>query len=198
MQVDRWFPVQVGRLDVEEEVRLATEEKVLAWLKEHPLEHHAEASVKTSFRNGERNLFKTADLRELEDAVLFACFSYMKILGVELPKGCTMESWVNVCDQNAVEQIHDHFGSFLSGCYYVAGQPKGGEFFIQDPVAERRLWGCQANVEDEGCEVRSHALYEPLPGRILIFQSWMPHGVLRQTSDQPRISVAFNLNTRWK
>ena len=42
----------------------------------------------------------------------------------------------------------------------------------------------------------SSASYLPKPGRMLLFQSWMPHSVLKNNSEKTRISIAFNVNPK--
>jgi uncharacterized protein (TIGR02466 family) len=197
MHIENWFPVQIGHVDLDEEVRKATDAKVLAWLENNQPGHHAEDTLRTTYF-GEKDLIQQAGLVELQEEILKACYIYLRTLGVAPPLSFSLESWVNVFDHNSSEQIHDHFGAILSGCYYVKAPEGSGSFFVPDPIGERRMWGTHTFLETEDCTVKSHAIYEATPGRMLVFQSWMPHGVFRQAAQEPRISVAFNLQNRWK
>jgi uncharacterized protein (TIGR02466 family) len=103
--------------------------------------------------------------------------------------------WAVVNGPGASNVVHTHPHSFLSGVYYVAAEPGAGAVFLLDPrpaavmttppVTEFTPWTFH--------QVR----YEPRPGRVLLFPSWLQHGVEPNGSAAERVVVSFNVGLRW-
>lgn len=103
--------------------------------------------------------------------------------------------WANINGPGASNVVHTHPHCFLSGAYYVQANPESGAIFFLDPrpaavmiappMTEFTPWTFQ--------RVR----YEPKPGRMLIFPSWLQHGVEPNRGDADRICVSFNIGARW-
>jgi uncharacterized protein (TIGR02466 family) len=99
--------------------------------------------------------------------------------------------WANVNGKNASNAVHNHAHSLLSGVYYVQAAPGCGALVFRDPrdaavmmappVREYTPWTFQS--------VR----YEPVAGRMLLFPSWLYHGVEPNRSDAERIALSFNI-----
>lgn len=102
--------------------------------------------------------------------------------------------WAVVNPKHASNHIHTHPGSFLSGVYYLATPPDCGRLFFVDPRAGANMayplvsaptrWGCET------------APVEPAAGRMVVFPSWLPHGVEPNRSDAERICLSFNVGAR--
>ncbi len=103
--------------------------------------------------------------------------------------------WINVMPPNAVHAAHIHPHSVISGSFYVDLPPRSSAIKLEDP----RL-GLFMNAP----EVKSTAALHnkrfisllPLPGDVILFESWLKHEVPMNTSLKPRISVSFNYG--WK
>ncbi|HXD86027.1 MAG TPA: TIGR02466 family protein [Urbifossiella sp.] len=104
--------------------------------------------------------------------------------------------WANVNGPGASNVVHTHPHCFLSGVYYVQARADSGAIFFLDPrpaavmiappMTEFTPWTFQ--------RVR----YEPKPGRMLIFPSWLQHGVEPNRGADDRICVSFNIGLKWK
>lgn len=103
--------------------------------------------------------------------------------------------WANINGKGASNVVHTHPHCFLSGVYYVQGNEASGNLFLLDPrpaavmiappMTEFTPWTFQ--------QVR----YEPRPGRMLIFPSWLQHGVEPNLCDTDRVCISFNVGLKW-
>jgi uncharacterized protein (TIGR02466 family) len=99
--------------------------------------------------------------------------------------------WGMVNGKFASNYVHNHPNSILSGVYYVQAPENSGGIFFRDPresahiflppVAEISPWTLQK------------VTYKPTEGRMLIFPSWLMHGVEPNLSDRDRVSISFNI-----
>ena len=100
--------------------------------------------------------------------------------------------WANINYKDGYNNSHIHPNSFFSGAYYVKAQPNSGRLHFLDPrlgvqqcmppmkkgILPRELW--------------REGYYDPVPGRIIMFPSWLWHRVEPNKSNDTRISVSFN------
>jgi uncharacterized protein (TIGR02466 family) len=99
--------------------------------------------------------------------------------------------WVNVMRKGAVHASHIHPHAAVSGTYYVTAPPGSGLIRFEDPrlplmmaAPTRRKTARPAN--------RSFVDVQPRPGLLLLWESWLRHGVEENAAAAPRISVSFN------
>lgn len=110
-------------------------------------------------------------------------------------------AWANVNRDGHGNEFHTHPGAFWSASYYVddggvADDPAlGGEFEIQDPrgVAPAMLAPLLTIAVPGGESMGASELIRPRTGMMLMFPSWLSHGVRPYRGDGVRISVALNL-----
>lgn len=117
-------------------------------------------------------------------------------MGLDNKVSYKIDSWINFFEKGQSENQHTHYGNFLSGCYYVAASKDAGNILFPDATSERDMWKgvYMKNKLEENFLNSKSVSYEPIPGRLLMFQSWMPHSVMKNNSDDIRISIAFNVN----
>lgn len=113
-----------------------------------------------------------------------------------------VNAWANINGPGHSNRPHHHPAAFWSGVYWVDdgsdddGAGVGGEFEMQDPrgilpafYAPRLRYavpgGLTAGRED---------FFTPRSGVLVMFPSWLVHGVRPYTGGRTRISVAFNLS----
>jgi uncharacterized protein (TIGR02466 family) len=110
--------------------------------------------------------------------------------------------WANVNRKGAGNEFHTHPGAFWSGCYYVddggIGEAPGlgGEFEIQDPrgVAPAMYAPLLTFAGPHGASLGASQTLTPRAGMMVLFPSWLQHGVRPYRGERERISVAFNLS----
>lgn len=100
------------------------------------------------------------------------------------------ECWVNVYSASNSQEVHRHPNSVFSGIYYVKA-PKGcaptlfhsevSDVMLDPPVVERTPLNVQVQA------------IEAVEGRMVIFRSWVRHGVLPSPIDDDRVTISFNV-----
>lgn len=112
------------------------------------------------------------------------------------------EMWANMSPTGASNQTHSHPGSFWSAVYYVddgfAGSPDkalGGELVFVDPrfpMVRARTPDLRYRAPD-GSTDHQEVWFRPRSGVLVIFPSWLMHGVRAYQGRGTRISIAINV-----
>ena len=99
--------------------------------------------------------------------------------------------WINVMNKGAVHAAHIHPHSVVSGTYYLAVPPHAGAIRFEDPrlamlmaAPPRKATAREAN--------QNFVTIAPKPGMLLLWESWLRHGVEPNRAKAPRISISFN------
>ena len=118
----------------------------------------------------------------------------------------SVQMWANVSGKGASNHMHVHPGNIWSAVLYVemGGRDAtgddtnglGGEFYFEDPrfpIAAMhnpgfRMIGMDGKPQSVQPEIR------PKRGDVLMFPSWLKHGVRPYFGDKERISIAINLD----
>lgn len=98
--------------------------------------------------------------------------------------------WANVNPKYASNKIHDHANCLLSGVYYVKTPKDSGTLMFYDPRSAKTFYKpLVSNFTAYTADAVAHAAEE---GLLLIFPSWLKHGVEPNLSDEDRVSISFN------
>jgi len=101
------------------------------------------------------------------------------------------EGWINVLGRGGLNTPHDHPAWVWSGCYYVS-VPAG----IEDLGGSIEFFDTRTNVRtltvDGAACFASKFVMKPKAGMLLMFPSYLRHWVYPNTSDEERVTVAFN------
>jgi uncharacterized protein (TIGR02466 family) len=99
--------------------------------------------------------------------------------------------WINVMKKSAIHAPHIHPHSVISGTYYVVAPPGSGAIRFEDPRLAM-LMAAPPKKSSARAENRSFVNVAPGPGLLLLWESWLRHGVEPNSARTPRISVSFN------
>ena len=103
----------------------------------------------------------------------------------------------NINRAGDINHIHHHPGAFWSAVYWVSMDETagGGELELCDPRGVLpTMYAPQLSFGLPGClSAGGSDFIPPRAGVMLMFPAWLRHAVRPHASDQPRISVAFNL-----
>jgi uncharacterized protein (TIGR02466 family) len=99
--------------------------------------------------------------------------------------------WVNVMDKGASHTPHIHPHAVISGTYYVTVPPGSGVIRFEDPRLPLMM-AAPPRRKNTRLANRSFVDVQPRPGLLLLWESWLRHGVEENTARDPRISVSFN------
>ena len=105
-----------------------------------------------------------------------------EFLGTEMPY--EIESWVSVYKPDDYGHIHCHGNADLSGVYYFQTNNKDGDIVFYNPT-----------VQADSSTLFSGQTWKHPPhiGKLLLFPGYMKHGVNRNTTQDTRISLSFNI-----
>ena len=115
------------------------------------------------------------------------------------------DAWANVSGPGAINHFHYHTGAYWSAVYYVDdgydggdGKGLGGELVLRDP----RLPGIKMHAPAvrfklaNGKPHQGERNIRPRAGHMLMFPSWLEHGVAPYAGEGLRISIAINATVR--
>lgn len=119
--------------------------------------------------------------------------SFARALGLDLgrrPLACN-SLWINVLLPGGQHSGHIHPGSVISGTYYVS-LPRGTRGLkLEDP----RLGLMMAAPPRRKSVARADQTFvemKPVPGMVLLWESWLRHEVPVSNAKSPRVSISFN------
>jgi len=130
-------------------------------------------------------------LRRIIENVSVNCANY---LGLDFQKADLVFQgmWANRNGPGDYNTHHIHPNSFLSGSYYVKVPPQAGNIEFNDPVGERAMFTYP--VKPEINYLPRRLAYQAHEGLLIIFPSWLSHGVQANRSSETRLSIAFNID----
>ena len=99
--------------------------------------------------------------------------------------------WVNVMERGAIHGSHIHPHAAASGTYYVSVPGRAGAIRFEDPRLAM-LMAAPPRKKTARLENRSFVNLLPKPGLLLLWESWLRHGVEPNHAKRPRISISFN------
>jgi uncharacterized protein (TIGR02466 family) len=198
MSVNLFFSVPLLVEDIDAAVRDTIHAKVSAYLASDRAKRDVvpspEESVATSYYKPEAQVLADADLGELEQFVIAAATTFLEKALRLPPRRLEIErSWINVFEPGAQEAQHTHDGSLLSCSYYVEAPKDCGCIVLPDPIGARQSYRAFTKTAGTDLLTRREIAVEPEAGRLVMFESWLPHYVQCNKSERVRISIAMNL-----
>ena len=104
--------------------------------------------------------------------------------------------WVNIYNKGQYQDTHTHVfsGNVLSYCYYYNlpdTNVNGGKFYFVNSNADKVAFGQEYGIS----VVTAERKYFPdvTTGDIVIFPSWLEHGVSAVTGEETRITISGNI-----
>ena len=123
---------------------------------------------------------KCPDLPIINDIINEISNSFYNTTGLKI-KLC--KKWCHIHHKNMSTNVHDHHPDDISSVFYVS-TPKGSGNIVFYPnwfTHQRYSRGDTSS-------------FTPEVGKFLIFPGSLDHAVMRNQSDEPRISLVFNFN----
>ena len=97
-------------------------------------------------------------------------------------------SWFNIYKTGDYQEVHAHANSILSAVYFLKSSDKCGPLIMQPPFQDQRDIGKVDGLIGTNTTIE----YTPIPGRLVVFRSYMPHCVGKHQDDEDRITLAYN------
>ena len=96
-------------------------------------------------------------------------------------------SWFSKFDRGNYAHLHNHGSTDISGVYYVKVPDGSSNIFFETP--NRHLETCSVFAEiSKREELKANV------GMLVLFPGWLQHGVRVNDTDDPRVSMSFNIN----
>jgi uncharacterized protein (TIGR02466 family) len=99
--------------------------------------------------------------------------------------------WVNILKPAGTHTGHIHPHSVVSGTVYVAVPPGSGALKLEDPRLPMMM-AAPSRRADAAEDLKTFVYAEPVPGAVLLWESWLRHEVVPGTGKEDRISISFN------
>ena len=131
--------------------------------------------------------------RKLMNRVLDLAREHTVDIGSGTDMQWSVQGWANVSGPGALNKPHVHGGAFWSAVYYVcAPESESGRLVLHDPrMPALRMYAPSLRFKGAGQE--QVARLKPKSGMIVMFPSWLSHGVDPWAGEGERISIALNV-----
>jgi uncharacterized protein (TIGR02466 family) len=187
-----WFPTSIWHFDVENFAPL-NKQLLEAILTEKKNDPQGVLQSNTGGWHSADNFQARSEFKEIVNLVAANALKVAQEINWDLSKvKLTVHScWAIVNGRFASNYIHTHPNSLLSAVYYVQAPENCGGVFFRDPRESAHIF--LPPVADVSPWTLQKVTFKPVEGRILIFPSWLLHGVEPNFSDRDRISMSFNI-----
>lgn len=101
------------------------------------------------------------------------------------------DCWLNIMPAYTSHSLHIHPLSFISGTYYVSAPTGSSAIKFEDPRLSRFMAAPPKKSRPKRHN-KTHVEFEPKPGRLILFESWLGHEVPASAQEGERVSVSFN------
>jgi uncharacterized protein (TIGR02466 family) len=200
---EHWFPTIISLMDVKnyKELNKGWVAEILKWRNE-------DQGVGRSNAEGWHSTLDMHTRKEyipMGQQFLYQAAEVSKRLGFdEDAEPIIVNMWANVSPYGAYNKRHNHPNTILSLAYYLQAPPGCGKFRVADPRPQTTVLKPPFSTSKRlPLEMFEEVYYEPIPGRCIMFPSWMMHEVQPnltdvQGDDGLRISVSANIFFRMK
>jgi len=148
----------------------------------------------TTYHSPDRDYAGTVSDLALLNTIEENCNKFLNYLGYKT-NGNIIENWLNVNPYLTGHDVHQHYGSIISGVLYLDVAENCGDLIFYDPIKERQQHRAHYKKYQklDNDDYFSTYHFKPVVGNIIIFESWLSHSVSLNFSNKKRFSVAFNL-----
>ncbi|HEY0113784.1 MAG TPA: putative 2OG-Fe(II) oxygenase [Allosphingosinicella sp.] len=111
------------------------------------------------------------------------------LMAAAMPARASLDRWAVVYGKGGRQVSHRHPKGWISGVYYVSGSQAAGRGIYPGAL----LLGSLDPDECDGPLPWTVRTVEPVPGRLVMFPSYLPHGTEPAAEEGTRISIAFDV-----
>jgi len=188
-QIHNLFPTPVWVIDFEPNVHEPLNAHIVRQL-DTMLHERPEVGVGGTLQT-DNNLHEFDEFADMVVQIQRGVVAVLEFLDVKYDAFEITGCWANINPPGGINTPHTHPNNYLSGVYYVQTQTGADSIFFSDPRPQASVMMTPTNSRNvySGNEVS----FDARPGRMIMFPSWLTHGVPVNRSNRDRISVSFNI-----
>lgn len=188
-QIQNLFPTPVWVIDFEQNVHEPLNAHIVRQL-DSMLHERPDVGVGGTLQT-DNNLHEFDEFADMVVQIQRGVVAVLEFLDVEYDAFEITGCWANINPPGGINTPHTHPNNYLSGVYYVQTQTGADSIFFSDPRPQASVMMTPTNSRNvySGNEVS----FDARPGRMIMFPSWLTHGVPVNRSNRDRISVSFNI-----
>lgn len=187
-KVHNLFPTPIWVVDLEPKIYEPLNRQLLANLETMMGDRPSVKPGGTLQTDNDLHTFEAfVDLTERISAAVEGVLRFLDVdyEGFEIT-GC----WANINPPGGINTPHTHPNNYLSGVYYVQTAAGADSIFFSDPRPQAGM--ILPRMKRENAYSGNEAIVEAKVGRMIVFPSWLVHGVPANRSGQDRVSFSFN------
>lgn len=148
----------------------------------HPSEHFL-----SNAGDFEQNILEEDNMKGVVSIIFHHCLHYMAATNTKPQfKPSIISSWLTLTKPGLHAHIHDHGTNSISGVYWFKTNGKDGNIYFRNALKALKCNPIGATIAHE-------AEFSPEQGRLVMWPSFMDHGVYENKTDEDRISLSFNI-----
>jgi uncharacterized protein (TIGR02466 family) len=157
----------------------------------------------TDYRRDDLFTFEHPATAWLRECVNITVRDYFRHLGMDYDIRWSLQAWANVNRFGDYHDYHNHPHAYLSGTYYVRVPTKLEKLETRNDIRPGRLTlydprACANMIAIKGDPyIEPEYTVTPEPGMILLWPAFVNHFVHPNLSNEPRLSVSFNIMLKW-
>ena len=187
-KVHNLFPTPIWVVDLEPQVYEPMNRALLADLEklmgERPLVKPG-GTLQT-----DNDLHTVEAFADVTGRIVAAVEGVLRFLEVDYENFEITGCWANINPPGGINTPHMHPNNYLSGVYYVQTGVGADSIFFSDPRPQASM--VLPRMKRENAYSANEAIVEAKAGRMIIFPSWLMHGVPANRGLQDRVSISFN------
>jgi uncharacterized protein (TIGR02466 family) len=149
--------------------------------------HEVYTTLNTDSLLHERPAFRDLKRIILEETTKFAEVLKIDLKNYELK---ITSCWANIYGERDAQEPHIHANNIFSGIYYAQAPEGSSGVVFHSPLADVMLNPPYTEINSLNHQAIG---FDAVPGRMVIFRSWLRHSVKTNRSKGDRISIAFNM-----
>lgn len=181
------FPTLVWRLQLKTAFHQPMDKRMLETLAQ---QHLPRLAVGEGWQSGQ-DLHKLDEFRELMVCIEAGSRSVLRFLHIGYDAIEITACWANMLANSASHRIHTHPNNFLSGVYYLRTPAGADTINFHDPRPQAGI--IRPPVTELTNENTDQVVVRVKNGTLLLFPAYLQHSVDANASDEPRISISFNV-----
>ena len=180
-------PVVMGQYENHASIKEVLLPKFYEYEKSTPCENYWHGGY-TSYGSDEQVLFwdECEDLTNFIGNSVANFHSHIGLIG----NVALQNSWFSINRQYALHEKHNHLPSTWSGVYYVqCDEEDSGLTFVNKNLDSNWPYSSRSEPNEYNSSVNT---FQPQTGTLILFPSYLNHKVEQQTTENERVTIAFN------